>query len=85
MEMLDYGLLDIWAQRYQADVRKCQDKADKMMQLKPSSDGPPRLSLKNLTGAFAILIVGYLLAFFIFISEKLIFWATSAKSFIVVE
>ncbi|EFX77449.1 hypothetical protein DAPPUDRAFT_321338 [Daphnia pulex] len=42
MEMLDYGLLDIWAQRYQADVRKCQDKADKMMQLKPSSDGPPQ-------------------------------------------
>jgi hypothetical protein len=81
MEILDYGLLDIWAQRYQTDVRKCQDKAEKMMHLKPSLDSPPSLSLKNLTGAFTILIVGYLVALFIFIGEKLIFWATFAKFF----
>ncbi|EFX77451.1 hypothetical protein DAPPUDRAFT_247527 [Daphnia pulex] len=36
IEILDYGLLYIWAQRYQTDVRKCQDKAEKMMHLKPS-------------------------------------------------
>ena len=74
-EIMDYGLLEFWTLQYQSDVRKCLDKSEKLMQVKPSSDGPPRLSLRNLTGAFVILLFGYMVALFVFVAEKLIFWA----------
>jgi hypothetical protein len=70
--MVAKGFLDIWTQWYQPDVRKCLDKADKTMRLKPSTrKDPPRLSLKNLTGAFVVLLVGYLFSFASFITEKI--------------
>ena len=34
--------------------------------------GPPRLSLGSLAGPFGILLIGYLLATFSFISEKIV-------------
>lgn len=71
--MFANGLLDIWTQWYQPDVRQCLDKADKIMQSKPSKNNPPQLSLKNLTGAFVVLVVGYLVTFLAFVSEHL-FW-----------
>jgi hypothetical protein len=71
--MFANGLLDIWTRWYQPDVRQCLDKANKIMQLKPSKNNPPQLSLTNLTGAFVVLLVGYLVTFAAFISEHL-FW-----------
>lgn len=73
LEMFANGLLDIWTRWYQPDVRQCLDKANKIMQLKPSKNNPPQLSLTNLTGAFVVLLVGYLVTFAAFISEHL-FW-----------
>lgn len=74
LEMRDYGLVDVWTQWYQADVHKCHDKADKIVSReRTSSDNPPRLSLKNLTGAFVILIGGIILSFLVYVAEKLFF------------
>jgi ionotropic glutamate receptor len=71
--MRDFGLLDFWAKWYQPDVRQCLEKADNIMQLKKSSKkDSTRLSLKNLTGAFVILIVGYLVSFVAFLAEKIL-------------
>lgn len=73
--MFANGLLDIWNEWYQPDVRQCLDKADKMMQLKPSEYEPPQLSLTNLTGAFVVLLVGYLVSFLAFVSENIYWYA----------
>ncbi|EFX79069.1 hypothetical protein DAPPUDRAFT_245402 [Daphnia pulex] len=57
LEMFANGLLDIWTRWYQPDVRHCLDKANKIIQLKPSKNNPPQLSLTNLTGAFVVLFM----------------------------
>lgn len=70
--MRDYGLIEFWTQWYQPDVRQCLVKADKILSRQQhSSDDPPRLSLKNLTGAFAILIGGTILSLLVFIVENI--------------
>jgi hypothetical protein len=69
--MRDFGLLDIWAKWYQPDIRQCLDKADKMMQLKTplKKKDLSRLSLKHLTGAFVVLIVGNVFSLIAFLAE----------------
>lgn len=75
LELRDFGLLDFWAKRFQPDLRQCFDEADKIMQPKKSTgrkDSLSRLSIKNLTGAFVVLAVGYLFSFLVFLAEKIV-------------
>ena len=74
-ELRDFGLLDFWAKRFQPDLRQCLDEAGKIMQPKKSTgrkDSLSRLSIKNLTGAFVVLAVGYLVSFLVFLAEKIV-------------
>lgn len=73
--MLDFGLLNMWTKLYEPDVRQCLDKADKIMHLKPSrNNNPSQLLLKDLTGAFVVLLVGFFVAFIVFAAEKINFF-----------
>lgn len=64
------GLMDIWTQWYQPDIRQCLAEADKITKNVSKSE-PPRLSLKNLTGAFVVLLIGYLVSFVAFLAENI--------------
>ena len=64
------GLIDIWTQWYQPDVQQCLAEADKITKSAPKKE-PPRLSLKNLTGAFVVLLIGYLVSFLSFLAENI--------------
>lgn len=70
LEMRGNGLIDIWTKWYLPDVRQCLEKSDKFVRQKSSKAGSPRLSLKNLTGSFVVLLVGYLVSLCAFIVEK---------------
>lgn len=72
--MRNFGLLDLWSKWYQPNPQQFLDTADKMMRQKPSSEkGPPRLSLKNLTGAFVVLLIGCrLVSFIVFLAENIL-------------
>jgi|688.fasta_scaffold418678_1 ionotropic glutamate receptor len=64
------GLIDIWTRWYQPDVRQCLNEADKITKTAPKRE-PPRLSRKNLTGAFVVLLIGYLVSFLVFLVENI--------------
>ena len=62
LEMRAIGLIDIWTQWYQPDVRQCLDEAEKITKTAAQKE-PHRLSLQNLTGAFVVLLIGYVVSF----------------------
>ena len=72
LEMRAIGLIDIWTQWYQPDVRQCLDEADKITKTAAQKE-PPRLSLKNLTGAFVVLLIGYVVSFLVFLVENIFY------------
>jgi hypothetical protein len=62
--------MDIWTQWYQPDIRQCRAEEDKITK-NVSKNAPPRLSLKNLTGAFVVLLIGYLISLVAFLAENI--------------
>lgn len=66
MESWQYGLIDHWnKQNMPQPDRKCADYRQQSSEL-------PRISLANLSGAFVLLLVGWSLAIFAFIVEKIV-------------
>ena len=72
MILREAGLLDHWMRVVRPDVRRCLAKAKEKYKSSPES-AFTALSLTNLNGAFVILGIGYVAAFFVFIGEKIIF------------
>jgi hypothetical protein len=64
--MNQFGLIEHWIASYQAMPHQCLAQAAKKRR-----DETPRLSLKNLTGAFAVLVIGYVISFLVFVFERL--------------
>lgn len=60
-----FGLIEHWIKFHQAMPHKCLAEAAQ------KQAAQPRLSLKNLTGAFIILLAGYVLSITVFIVEYL--------------
>lgn len=75
MELHGAGLIDLWT-RWDTDKRrnvmKCLNESDKRQQKKMSSN-QTKITLKNFTGAFYVLIAGYVVSFVVFIGEKIYF------------
>ena len=75
MELHAAGLIDLWT-RWDTDKRrnviKCLNESDKRQQKKMSSN-QTKITLKNFTGAFYVLIAGYLVSLVVFIGEKIYF------------
>lgn len=65
--MKQFGLIERWGKQFLAQPDEClnnyQDKPDK-----------PRISLKNLSGAFLILLIGLATSSLIFVMEKIIYY-----------
>jgi ionotropic glutamate receptor len=73
------GLMDIWTQWYQPDIQKCLTEKDKITK-KVSRKESPRLSLKNLTGAFVVLLIGYLVSFVAFLAENIMSYGRNRRN-----
>ncbi len=58
-----FGLIEHWIASNYANPHQCLKKNVRKEN--------PRLSLKNLTGAFVVLLVGWGTSFFIFLAERL--------------
>jgi hypothetical protein len=72
MELHSAGLIDLWAKRElnkYKDVDKCLNEARQRQQRKVSGNRT-QISLKNIAGAFYVLIVGYLISFVFFVFEN---------------
>ena len=64
MQMWDTGLVDLWSKRTTTIPTAC-------LNVKQRSTAKPRLGMRNLSGPFVILLIGYsasLVAFFIELS-----------------
>lgn len=62
MRMREFGLITAWKRPYEADVSRCIDKAKEY----PDNE---RLSLLHLTGAFTVLLVGFIISMVTFVIE----------------
>lgn len=70
LKMFERGLMNHWMHVYQPDVHKCVGEWNKLVQRKRNDDSSlPPLSLKNMTGAFAVLFFGCASSLIIFIGE----------------
>ena len=67
LEMAQFGFIQHWEKTFQTQPDEC---------LTNYNDIPdkPRISLKNLSGAFLILLVGLPLALLAFIVEKIVYY-----------
>ena len=71
LRMAEEGLLDEWRSRFQRDNGHCVDKKKQKGNRQPQTNN--RITLKNLSGAFVVLFVGYLTSIFLFIGELILF------------
>lgn len=73
MELHSAGLIDLWAKRElnkHKDFDKCLNEARQRQQRKVSAGNRTQISLKNIAGAFYVLIAGYLISFVFFVFEN---------------
>jgi hypothetical protein len=73
LRLRETGLISYWEKNFQADPRPCLNDNSQRRRGRDKSATPTRLSLKNLSGAFVILVVGYLIAFLVFLNEIIVF------------
>ena len=64
MKLREYGLLSKWQKNYSPDIHQCRD-------TKSSTDDFKPLELTRLMGAFAVLFIGYVVAFVVLIGQKI--------------
>ena len=67
LELRENGLLQHWQNKYNPKLDKCMDAA-------PKKDKNHPISLKNLTGAFVVLLVGYFISLISFLVETSLCW-----------
>nr|CAH0104494.1 unnamed protein product [Daphnia galeata] len=74
LQLHQTGIIDYWDLWFRPMPPQCDGKPVKIRKQKspPGNGKPSRLSLKNLTGAFVILIFGMSLSFLVFLCEKII-------------
>ena len=78
MRTTEYGLLDEWRKRNQPFPEQCITKNTAGQASFDTRKKPLKMiSLQNLTGPFAILLVGYVASLTSFIIEKICFKLTS--------
>ena len=70
--MNECGLINQWMKIFQPNAHRCLEKAKEITSFSPHNSFVP-LTLKNLNGAFVILLFGFLIAFVIFIAENILF------------
>ncbi|XP_059351437.1 uncharacterized protein LOC130702810 [Daphnia carinata] len=61
----EFGLILFWDKKLKPDIRPCSSQIEDYRIIKKEKIPRVRLTLPNLTGAFAVLAVGYLVSYFI--------------------
>ena len=71
--MEEYGLMKHWSQWFRKVPSKClaNTKIEEKKKQAPTNTAKTRLSLKNLTGAFIVLLVGYAISLLTFFLERI--------------
>ena len=72
MILREAGLIPHWLKATLPDVSRCLLETKEKLNTSPETNFKP-LSLINLNGAFIVLGIGYVAAFFVFIGEKIMF------------
>jgi hypothetical protein len=81
MELHQAGLIDFWTQRElqkRKHITHCVNEANKV-QMQKVSDSKTKITLNNFSGAFYILLVGYIISFIFFVSENVYLRITKHK------
>ncbi|XP_046657357.1 uncharacterized protein LOC124350615 isoform X2 [Daphnia pulicaria] len=81
MELHQAGLIDFWTQRElqkRKHITHCVNEANKV-QMQKVSDSKTKITLNNFSGAFYILLVGYIISFIFFVSENVYLRITKYK------
>lgn len=77
IELNAFGLIEYWMKFHAANPYQCLDSSTHRNNKQTSR---PRLSLKNLTGAFAVLVFGYTISLIIFILERFKFYYQHSRN-----
>ena len=72
LELHQAGLISYWTKQFEPNARPCFNENQNNKNDKGKKKPLIRLSLVNLTGAFALLAFGWLLSLFVFLVEKVI-------------
>lgn len=76
LEIMQAGLLDYWEEIFRPIPPQCQGNIKSLnppdSKARKMKDHPPALTLKNLTGAFIVLLLGFSLSLLAFLCEKMI-------------
>ena len=67
MEMREFGLIEHWEKKFTPQPDECFDKYKEI-------PDKPRISLKNLSGAFVVLVVGFAIALLVILIEKIVYY-----------
>ena len=67
LELRQYGLIQHWEKNFAPQPNECATKYSEI-------PNKPRISLKNLSGAFLLLIVGLSIATLVFIIETIVYY-----------
>ncbi|XP_059351345.1 glutamate receptor ionotropic, kainate glr-3-like isoform X3 [Daphnia carinata] len=73
LRLHEIGLIFLWESWFAADTRPCWSRNQNIQRDKNEKKPLVRLSLDNLIGAFALLIVGGIISLFVFIMENFYF------------
>ncbi|XP_032784686.2 ionotropic receptor 93a isoform X1 [Daphnia magna] len=68
----ELGLILSWERRFKPDTRPCLSQNGDYKIVKNTNIRPVRLTLSNLTGAFAVLAIGCLISLLAFLTEKIV-------------
>lgn len=77
LELMQTGIIDHWDSRFRPMPGKCMGNIRNAHTTETSAtlkqkNHPPSLSLKNLTGAFVVLLVGFSISFLAFLCEQIV-------------
>ncbi len=78
------GLISTWQKWFEPNTRPClNDNKDKGKVKSRKKKQLSRISLANMTGAFSILAIGFLISLLVFLIEKIVFYWKMNRIFVV--
>ena len=80
MRVTEYGLLDEWRKKNQPFPEQCSTTSGQANPDTNRKEPPKMITLQNLMGPFAILLIGYVAALTTFIIEKICFKLKSTSN-----
>jgi hypothetical protein len=73
LELFETGLISLWSNWFEPNARPCWNNNNDNRNAKSNKKPLVRLSLTNLTGAFVVLAVGFLVSTLAFLIERIVY------------